>query len=336
MKFQYKSNVNINTQDFNKKKSALICGISGQDGAYLAQLLLQKGYTVFGSSRDAETANFKNLHHLGIFEKITKLSIAVSDFRSVLHALKLINPDEIYNLAGQTSVGLSFEQPVETFDSITVGTINFLEAIRLLDVKTKYYNAASSECFGNTENLPANEKTPFRPRSPYAVAKAAAFWQVANYREAYDLFACSGILFNHESILRPSRFVTQKIITAVHQIQQGKQHNLYLGNLSIQRDWGWAPDFVKAMWLMLQQESPEDFVIGTGHTHSLQYFVELAFSCAHLNWKEHVIQDSLFIRPTELEISMCDPSKAQEKLGWHAEVPIDEIVKRLYQSKGLA
>jgi len=316
---------------FDNKKSALICGISGQDGSFLAQFLLQKGYTVYGSSRDAETASFKNLRHLGIYDKVIKLSIASSDFRSVLQALKQINPDEIYNLAGQTSVGLSFEQPVETFDSITVGTLNFLEAIRFLGIKSKFYNAASSECFGNTDNLPANEKTPFKPRSPYAVAKAAAFWQVANYREAYQLFACSGILFNHESILRPSRFVTQKIITAVHQIQQGKQTSLNLGNLSIQRDWGWAPDFVEVMWLMLQQENPEDFVIGTGRTHSLQYFVQRAFECAQLNWKEHVIQDSNITRPTDLEISRCDPSKANEILGWHAKVYIEEIVDRMYR-----
>ena len=319
----------------DNKKSALICGISGQDGSYLAQFLLQKGYTVFGSSRDAETASFINLHRLGIYDQIKKLSIASNDFRSVLQALKLIKPDEIYNLAGQTSVGLSFEQPVETFDSITVGTLNFLEAIRFLGIKTKFYNAASSECFGNTDNLPADEQTPFKPRSPYAVAKAAAFWQVANYREAYQLFACSGILFNHESILRPTRFVTQKIITAVHQIQQGKQKNLYLGNLSIQRDWGWAPDFVEAMWLMLQQDSPDDFVIGTGKTHSLQYFVERAFECAQLNWKEHVIQDSNITRPTDLAISRCDPSKANKFLAWRAKIHIEEIVERLYQSKDL-
>ena len=319
----------------DNKKTALICGISGQDGSYLAQFLLQKGYTVFGSSRDAETASFINLHRLGIYDQIKKLSIASNDFRSVLQALKLIKPDEIYNLAGQTSVGLSFEQPVETFDSITVGTLNFLEAIRFLGIKTKFYNAASSECFGNTDNLPANEHTPFKPRSPYAVAKAAAFWQVANYREAYQLFACSGILFNHESILRPTRFVTQKIITAVHQIQQGKQRNLYLGNLSIQRDWGWAPDFVEAMWLMLQQDSPDDFVIGTGKTHSLQYFVERAFECAQLNWKEHVIQDSNITRPTDLAISRCDPSKANKFLAWRAKIHIEEIVERLYQSKDL-
>jgi GDPmannose 4,6-dehydratase len=317
------------------KKTALICGISGQDGSLLADFLLQKGYTVFGSSRDAETASFKNLHHLGIYDQIKKISIASSDFRSVLQAIKHINPDEIYNLAGQTSVGLSFEQPVETFDSITVGTINFLEAIRFLGIKTRFYNAASSECFGNTDALAANEKTPFKPRSPYAVAKAAAFWQVANYREAYQLFACSGILFNHESILRPSRFVTQKIITAVHQIKKGKQTNLNLGNLSIQRDWGWAPDFVEAMWLMLQQESPDDFVIGTGRTHSLQYFVECAFNCAQLNWKEHVVQDSNIYRPTDLAISRCDPTKANEILGWQAKLYLEEIVDRMYSGKGL-
>lgn len=319
----------------NNKKTALICGISGQDGSLLAEFLLEKGYTVFGSSRDAETTSFKNLHLLGIYDQIIKISIAITDFRSVLQAIKQINPDEIYNLAGQTSVGLSFEQPVETFDSITVGTINFLEAIRILGIKTKFYNAASSECFGNTGDFPANEKTPFKPRSPYAVAKAAAFWQVANYREAYHLFACSGILFNHESILRPSRFVTQKIITAIHQIKQGKQTHLNLGNLSIQRDWGWAPDFVEAMWLMLQQDSPDDFVIGTGRSYSLQYFVERAFDCAQLNWKEYVNQDLYFRRPTDLETSRCDPTKANEILGWHAQVFLEEIVDRMYGAKGL-
>jgi GDPmannose 4,6-dehydratase len=325
----------MHNPSIENRKSALICGISGQDGSYLAQFLLQKGYEVFGSSRDAETSNFENLHRLGIFDQIKKLSISSSDFRSVLQALKQIEPDEIYNLAGQTSVGLSFEQPVETFDSITVGTLNFLEAIRFLGIKAKFYNAASSECFGNTENSPANEKTLFQPRSPYAVAKAAAYWQVANYREAYQLFACSGILFNHESILRPTRFVTQKIITAVHQIKQGKQKKLNLGNLSIQRDWGWAPDFVEAMWLMLQQESPDDFVIGTGRTHSLEYFVERAFDCANLDWKDFVIQNPNISRPTDLVMSRCDPSKAKQKLGWKANIQIEEIIKLMYGSKEL-
>jgi GDPmannose 4,6-dehydratase len=321
-------------QNFTKShsRSALICGVSGQDGSYLAQFLLRKGYLVYGSSRDAELANFSNLHRLNIYDEVKKISISTSDFRSVLQALSQIKPDEIYNLAGQSSVGLSFEQPMETFESITVGTLNFLEAIRFLGFNTKFYNAASSECFGNTLYEPATEASPFQPRSPYAVAKAAAFWQVANYREAYGIFACSGILFNHDSIIRPKRFVTQKIIFSVHLIKNGFLHNLKLGNLSIQRDWGWAEEYVEPMWLMLQHENPTDYVIGTGRTHSLQYFVECAFECAKLNWRDFVLYDPSFSRPTDLLISSCNPIKAKELLGWKAKVSIEEVVSRMYHA----
>jgi GDPmannose 4,6-dehydratase len=327
------SNEQVNNGLTADRKTALICGVSGQDGAYLARFLLSKGYRVLGSSRDADAASFNNLRRLGIRDQIKTISIATNDFRSVLQSLSQISPDEIYNLSGQSSVGLSFEQPVETFESVTVGTLNFLEAIRFLGKKTRFYNAASSECFGNTNALAANEITPFRPRSPYAVAKAAAFWQVANYREAYQLYACSGILFNHESPLRPERFVTQKIVSAVRNIADGATEKLRLGNLSIQRDWGWAPEFVEAMWLMLQQDTPEDFVIGTGQTASLENFVATAFDCAGLDWREHVIHDPALARPTDLEVSRCDAAKAAYVLGWQPKVYMKEVVRKMLKQE---
>jgi GDPmannose 4,6-dehydratase len=237
-------------------KTALICGISGQDGAYLAQLLLSKGYNVCGTSRDAQVSSFSNLVKLGIRDRVKLESVALNDFRSVLQVLTKIQPDEVYNLAGQTSVSLSFEQPVETLESIATGTLNLLESMRFFNKPIKFYNAGSSECFGDTNGEAATESTPFRPRSPYAVAKAAAFWEVANYREAYNLFACSGILFNHESPLRPERFVTQKIVSTACRIAAGSSEKLLLGNIEIERDWGWAPEYVEAMYLMLQQDEP--------------------------------------------------------------------------------
>lgn len=321
--------MDISTEKSAGNKIALICGISGQDGSLLARHLLRKGYQVFGASRDAETASFRNLEKLGIRQRVKTVSIAANDFRSVLQALKVIGPDEIYNLAGQSSVGLSFEQPVETFESITVGTVNYLEAIRFLGLKVRFYNAASSECFGNTHTLSATETTPMQPRSPYAVAKAAAFWQVANYREAYQLYACSGILFNHESPLRPERFVTQKIAAAVRRIAAGSDELLRLGDLSIQRDWGWAPEYVDAMWLMLQQDMPDDFVIGTGKTHSLEDFVATAFHSVGLDWRQYVIFDAAFARPTDITVSRCNPAKAEAMLGWSAQMEMSEIARRM-------
>ena len=313
-------------------KKALICGVSGQDGAYLARLLLNKGYAVYGSSRDAQMSSFHNLVRLGILDKINLESVAVNDFRSVLQALMKIQPDEVYNLAGQSSVGLSFQQPVETLESISVGTLNFLEAIRFAGRPTRFYNAGSSECFGDINDV-ADESTPFAPRSPYAVAKAAAFWEVANYREAYGLFACSGILFNHESPLRPERFVTKKIIAAACRIGAGSQEKLHLGNISIRRDWGWSPEYVEAMWLMLQQEKPEDFVVATGEINSLEEFVEAAFSSVRLNWRDHVVLDKALLRPTELATGRGNPAKALAKLGWQARYRMREVVRMITEAE---
>ncbi|MGK7872342.1 MAG: GDP-mannose 4,6-dehydratase, partial [Xenococcaceae cyanobacterium] len=307
-------------------KKALICGVSGQDGAYLAQLLLKKGYLVCGTSRDAQMSSFQNLVRLGIRDEVKLESVALNDFRSVLQVLIKTEPDEVYNLAGQSSVGLSFEQPVETLESIATGTLNLLEGIRFTGAPIKFYNAGSSECFGDIGEQAANETTPFRPRSPYAVAKAAAFWEVANYREAYELFACSGILFNHDSPLRPQRFVTQKIVTAACRIAQNSQgEKLHLGNISIERDWGWAPEYVKAMYLMLQQDRPDDYVIATGESHKLEEFVAAAFACVGLDWHEHVVIDASLLRPTDLAISRGNPAKAREKLGWQAQYKMQDI-----------
>lgn len=313
-------------------KKALIFGVSGQDGGYLAKLLLDKGYVVCGASRDAQTSLFSNLVGLGIKDQVSLESVALNDFRSVLQVLTKIKPDEVYNLAGQSSVGLSFQQPVETLESISVGSLNLLEAIRFTGYPIKLYNASSSECFGETENIPADENTPFRPRSPYAVAKAAAFWQTANYREAYNLFACSGILFNHESPFRPERFVTQKIVAGACRIAAGKQDNLHLGCLSIQRDWGWAPEYVEAMWLMLQQDTPDDFVIATGHSYSLEQFVEHAFSAVGLDWMKHVVSDPSILRPTDIAIGKGDPTKARRRLDWQAKLVMPDVVKLMVES----
>jgi len=314
-------------------KKALICGISGQDGAYLAQLLVNQGYIVCGSSRDAQISSFQNLLHLAIRNQVKLESMALNDFRSVLQVLTKIQPDEIYNLAGQSSVGLSFEQPVETLESITTGTLNLLEAIRFLGVPIKLYNAGSSECFGDTGETAADETTPFRPRSPYAVAKAAAFWEVANYREAYGLFACSGILFNHESPLRPERFVTQKIVAAACRIAQGSTEQLYLGNMQIQRDWGWAPEYVEAMYLMLQQEQPDDYVIATGESSSLEEFVAAAFASVNLDWHHHVVIDNSLLRPTDLAVGRGNPVKAKNKLGWEAKYKMKDVVQMMVKAK---
>jgi len=249
------------------------------------------------------------------------------DFRSVFMAVKQAMPDEIYYLAGQSSVGLSFEQPAETIQSIVLGTLNMLEACRMFDKQIRLYHAGSSECFGDTDGKAAHEDTPFNPRSPYAVAKASAFWLVNNYREAYNLYACTGILFNHESPLRPARFVTQKIIAAAGRIAGGADETLILGRMDIARDWGWAPEYVEAMWLMLQQDRSEDFVIATGETSTLEDFVSQAFSVLGLDWRDHVQQSEALFRPTDLTISRADPTKAHRKLGWRASVLMPSVVQ---------
>ena len=314
------------------QKVALICGVSGQDGSYLAELLLAKGYSVFGTSRDVQGCGFANLRQLGIKEQVQYISMVPEDLRSVLVALRKSNPDEIYYLAGQSSVGLSFEQPAETIQSITLGTLNMLEGCRMMDKKIKLYHAGSGECFGDTQGKPANEQTPFYPMSPYAVAKSSAYWLVNNYRDAYGLFACTGILFNHESPLRPERFVTQKIIRAVKRIAQGSSEKLKLGRLDIARDWGWAPEYVDAMWRMLQQDEARDYVIATGMTMTLKEFVQAAFEEAGLNWRDHVIQDPSLFRPTDLAIGRADPSKAAKVLQWHASTCGIDVVKKMYQT----
>ena len=317
-------------------KKALICGVSGQDGAYLAKSLLEKGYLVCGTSRDAQMSSFQNLVRLGIWEQVKLESVALNDFRSVLQVLMKIEPDEVYNLAGQSSVGLSFEQPVETLESIATGTLNLLEAIRFTNAPIKFYNAGSSECFGDIGDHAADEITPFRPRSPYAVAKSAAFWEVANYREAYGIFACSGILFNHESPLRPQRFVTQKIVAAACQIAGGDHSVLRLGNTSIQRDWGWAPEYVEAMYLMLQQKEPEDYVIATGESHSLAEFAAEAFTCVGLNWQDFVVNDNSLLRPTELAFSRANPAKARDNLGWKSQFKMADVVRMMVADRQLS
>jgi GDPmannose 4,6-dehydratase len=310
-------------------KRALITGISGQDGAYLAKHLLDLDYDVWGTSRDAQVSPFQNLHRLAIRDQVRLESLAVNDFRSVLQVLAKVKPDEVYNLGGQTSVSLSFQQPVETLESISISTLNFLECIRFIGQPIRFYNAGSSECFGDLNGAPANELTPFRPRSPYAVAKSTAYWQVANYREAYGLYACSGILFNHESPLRPERFVTKKIALAAARIAHGLQNELALGNTEVWRDWGWAPEYVEAMHAMLQRDEPEDFVIATGLSCSLHEFVEVAFRHVGLDPCRHVKVDRGLFRPTEIEIGRGDASKAASVLKWQAKTKMPDVAKRL-------
>jgi GDPmannose 4,6-dehydratase len=310
-------------------KKALICGISGQDGAYLTKLLLDKGYAVTGTSRDAGTHSFGGLEKLGVRDRVKLISMTLNDFRSVLQVLDREKPDEIYNLAGQSSPGLSFEQPIETFESIAVGVLNLLEAIRFTARPVRLYNAGSSDCFGDTGTGIADEDSPFRPSSPYAVAKAAAFWAVANYREAYKLWACSGILFNHESPLRPERFVTKKIVSAACRIARGNRERLQLGTLSIVRDWGWAPEYVDAMWLLLQQETPRDYIVATGKPCSLEDFAREAFAALDLDWKGHVDIDPSLARPSDPKQVSGDPARIERDLGWRAQCAMPELARRL-------
>jgi GDPmannose 4,6-dehydratase len=275
----------------------------------------------------------RGLHTLGIAGQVKLRSMALNDFRSVLTVLAEAKPDVVFNLAGQTSVGLSFEQPVETMESITLGTLNLLEVIRFLCADIRFYNASSSECFGDTGGDPAAESRAFRPRSPYAVAKAAAFWQVANYREAYELHASSGILFNHESPMRPERFVTRKIVAAACRIAKGSNETLTLGDISIERDWGWAPDYVEAMWLMTQQPSGGDYVVATGRTVSLAYFVECAFKELGLDWRAHVESAPALYRPSEICASHANPEHTRAVLGWRHSLEVEDVVHEMVKAQ---
>ena len=312
-------------------KKIIIFGVSGQDGSYLAKLLLSKGFKVYGTSRDAEVQKFSNLKTLGIKERISVVSVAINDFGSVFQCIKNISPDVIYNLASQSSVALSFSQPHETMESIELGTLNILESIRLYGKEIKFYNACSSECFGDTGETKADEKPPFNPLSPYAVSKAAAFWTVKNYREAYGISACSGILFNHESPLRQDRFVTKKIINAAVDISKGKNKTLNLGNIDIIRDWGWAPDYVEAMWLMMENNISEDFVVATGISKSLKDFLSISFEYLNLNWKNYVSIDENLYRPTDISKNIGNPNKIKKQLGWKAKYSFHEMIKEIIE-----
>ncbi|PWW45219.1 MULTISPECIES: GDP-mannose 4,6-dehydratase [Paenibacillus] len=320
-------------------KNALITGITGQDGSYLAELLLNKGYKVYGMRRRTSTPNYENVEH--IKDQIEWLSGDLTDLASLIEAVRLSDPDEVYNLAAQSFVAASWPQPLATGQITALSVTNMLEAVRLIKPAAKFYQASSSEMFGRVVETPQKETTPFYPRSPYGVAKVYGHWITVNYRESYNMFACSGILFNHESPRRGIEFVTRKVTDGVARIKLGLTTELRLGNLDAKRDWGFAGDYVKAMWLMLQQEQPDDFVISTGETHTVEELVEVAFSCVGLDWRNHVVLDEKFVRPAEVDLLLGDCSKAKQVLGWELEVDFKQLVRmmvdadmsRLSQSK---
>jgi GDPmannose 4,6-dehydratase len=318
-------------------KRALITGITGQDGSYLAELLLDKGYEVHGVVRRSSSFNTERIDHLyrDPHERGVRLFLHYGDLNdasSLQGIIGEVKPDEVYNLGAQSHVRVSFDIPEYTAEVTALGTIRLLEAIRKLGVPCRYYQASSSELYGKVVETPQRETTPFHPRSPYAAAKAYAFYVTLNYREAYKMFAVNGILFNHESERRGETFVTRKITRAVGRIKAGLQKDLFLGNLDAKRDWGHAADYVEAMWLMLQQDEPDDFVIGTGETHSVREFLELAFSRAGLDYREHVKIDERYFRPAEVDLLLSDPSKARQKLGWTPKVGFAELVARMVDS----
>ena len=308
---------------------AIIFGITGQDGAYLSEFLLKKGYTVLGVSRKLTIQNQIRLKALGILNKVKILKLDINNLDVLKKFFYEINPAEIYNLAGISSVGYSFVNPVETFESITKSNLNILEAIRELNLNIKFYSACSSECFGDFNEERVTENTIFNPLSPYGLAKASSFWQVKVYRESYDIFACSGILFNHESPLRQDFFVTKKIVTVAKRIRDGSKEKLILGDLSIARDWGWAPDYVEAMWLMLQNKKADDFIICTGESHTLEEFVKLVFIELNLHWEDHVIIDKNLFRPNELKFIVGSPLKAKNQLNWESKTSFPDLIKKL-------
>jgi len=335
-------------------KKALITGITGQDGSYLAELLLDKGYEVHGIIRRASTFNTQRIDHIyqDPHEENVKLKLHYGDMTDSSNLSRLvekINPDEIYNLAAQSHVGVSFDMPEYTTDVDAMGTLRLLDAIKESEVECKFYQASTSELYGEVQEIPQTEETPFYPRSPYAAAKLYSYWIVKNYREAYNLFAVNGILFNHESPRRGKRFVTRKITRAVARITKGKQDKIYLGNMNAKRDWGYAKDYVKMMWMMLQHDTPEDFVIATGETHTVREFVEAAFSHVdvEIEWQGEGVDekgidkdtgkvlvevDPKYFRPTEVDLLIGDPSKAKEELGWEPEVKFKELVQLMVQS----
>jgi len=309
------------------EKKALITGITGQDGSYLSELLLEKGYRVYGMVRRASVERFERIEH--IKERLTLVQGDLTDQSSLDEAVKTIQPDEVYNLAAQSFVPTSWNQPTLTGEVTGIGATRILEAVRKIKPDARFYQASSSEMFGKVREVPQNELTPFHPRSPYGVAKVYGHFITVNYRESYSLFACSGILFNHESPRRGLEFVTRKITNGVARIKLGLANELRLGNLDAKRDWGYAGDYVEAMWLMLQQDSAEDYVVATGETHSVQEFVEAAFGHAGLDWKKYVVIDPKFIRPAEVDLLVGDASKAKKRLGWRQKVSFHELVKMM-------
>lgn len=309
---------------------ALITGITGQDGSYLAEFLLSQGYAVVGMVRRTSTINFHRIQH--IQDKVTLVSGDMLDQVSLIRILEEHKPDEIYNLAAQSFVQTSWSQPVFTGEATALGVTRLLDAMRMICPKARFYQASSSEMFGKVVEVPQQESTPFYPRSPYGVAKVYGHWITVNYRESYDLHACSGILFNHESPRRGLEFVTRKITHHVAQIKLGLAQELRLGNLDSRRDWGFAGDYVKAMWLMLQQDKPDDFVIATGETYSVEDFLQEAFDYVNLDWHDYVVQDPQFMRPAEVDLLVGDPAKAGQKLGWEPSVSFRELVRMMVEA----
>lgn len=315
------------------KKTALIFGVSGQDGAFLARLLLEKKYRVIGASRRRPTDMFDNLVRLQIRDRVKMVSVSMENAAQVQAVIADHAPDEIYNLSGQSSVARSFEIPGETFESIATAVLNLLEAVQKLALPVKIFNAGSGDCFGSPAGGVARETTLFDPKSPYAAARVTAFRHVSTFRRTYDLFACTGILYNHESFLRPDHFVTQKIVKTACDIAQGRCEALFLGNIDIIRDWGWAPEYVEAMWLMLQQKRPEDYIIATGTSIRLADFVETVFTRLDLDWKQYVRTDPRFVRPTDIVAMYADPSKARHKLGWKARTTGRQVARQMVEAQ---
>lgn len=316
----------------SKTKKALITGITGQDGSYLAELLLEKGYEVHGIIRRSSSFNTGRIEHLYQDFHVNDARVFLhygdlADSSALSRLLEKIQPDEIYNLAAQSHVRVSFDIPEYTADVVALGTIRILDAIKETEIKTKFYQASTSELYGKVVETPQTEKTPFYPRSPYACAKLYSYWITINYRESYDMYACNGILFNHESPRRGETFVTKKITHAIARILKKEQDKLYLGNLDAKRDWGYAKDYVEAMWLMLQQDKAEDYVIATGETHSVREFLDEAFGLVGLDWKKYVEIDSRYYRPAEVDLLLGNPAKAKEKLGWKPKTTFKELVK---------
>jgi GDPmannose 4,6-dehydratase len=318
-------------------RRAFITGITGQDGSYLAELLIDKGYEVHGLRRRSSLFGTDRVDHLYVDRHVEGARLFLHygdlhDHASLANIIQSIRPDEVYNLGAQSHVGISFENPVYTAEVNALGTLRLLETIRTLDKPVKFYQASSSEIYGRVSTVPQTETTPFHPRSPYGVAKAYAYWQTINYREAYDIFASNGVLFNHESPRRGETFVTRKITRGATRIKLGLQEKLFLGNLEAQRDWGFAGDYVEAMWMMLQHEEPDDFVIATGVRRSVREFCEMAFNYLDLDWQDHVEIDPIYLRPAEVDLLEGDASKAREVLGWHPRVDIEQLARMMVDS----